>query len=219
MAIYNIQYKIENLENSLKFSYAEARTRCSEMLYTLYFILNTRAERGFTLIETFVAVSILAFAVVAPLSLASRSLSTARYARDQVIASNLAQDALEFVRARRDLNLITIARIGTGVWNEGLPTSVPPGLDKPFVVDSVSGLIQECTSSCDKMLFDDATGLYTYSTGVPSLYTRTVTMRQSTTNPLEATVRVVVSWRSAVYGGQRSVIVEDELYGWIPEQN
>jgi hypothetical protein len=30
---------------------------------------------------------------------------------------------------------------------------------------------------------------------------------------------VVVSWRSAVYGGQRAVTVEDELYGWIPEQN
>jgi prepilin-type N-terminal cleavage/methylation domain-containing protein len=176
-------------------------------------------HQGFTLIETFVAVTILAFAVTAPLSLASRSLSTARYARDQVVASNLAQDAIEFVRAKRDFNLIQIAKTGTGDWSAGLPVSVPPATDRPFIVDSVTGSIAECTGSCDKMLFDGATGLYTYSSGNPSLYTRTVTMKRSVTNPLEASVRVVVSWRSAVYGGQRAITIEDELYGWIPNQN
>jgi prepilin-type N-terminal cleavage/methylation domain-containing protein len=181
-------------------------------------IKNT-TQRGFTLIETFVAVSILSLAVVAPLTLASRSLSTARYARDQVVASNLAQDAIEFVRAKRDFNLIAIAKTGAGDWAAGLPTSTPPQSDKPFVVDSVSGVVTECASVCDKILFDNATGLYTYTTGNPSLFTRTVTMKISPTNALESTVRVVVSWRSAVYGGQRSVIIEDQLYGWIPEQN
>jgi type II secretory pathway pseudopilin PulG len=173
---------------------------------------------AFTLIETFVAVTILSFAVTAPLSLASKSLSTARYARDQVVASNLAQDAVEFVRAKRDFNLIQIAKTGSGDWLTGLPFSTPPAADKPFTVDSVSGDIDECSGSCGKILFDTVTGLYTYASGNPSLFTRTVTMKQSVTNPLEATVRVVVSWRSAVYGGLRSVIIEDELYGWIPEQ-
>lgn len=174
---------------------------------------------GFTLIETFVAITILSFAILAPLSLASQSLSTARYARDQVVASNLGQDAVEFVRAKRDFNLIQIAKTGSGDWLSGIPTSLSGGLEKPFVVDSVAGTVQECSGGCSKILFDGVTGLYTYSTGNPSIYTRTVTVKQSPTNPLEATVRVVVAWRSAVYGGQRSVIIEDELYGWIPEQN
>lgn len=178
-----------------------------------------KTQPAFTLIETFVAITILSFAVIAPLTLASQSLSTARYARDQVVASNLAQDAVEFVRAKRDFNLIQIARTGSGNWIDGLPVSVPPAPDMPFVVDSVSGVVNTCNGPCDKILFDVATGLYTYTTGNPSLYTRTVTMRQSPTNPLEATVRVVVSWRSAVYAGQRSVVIEDELYGWIPNQN
>lgn len=176
-------------------------------------------DSGFTLIETFVAVTILTFAVVAPLSLANRSLTTARYARDQVVASNLAQDAVEFVRAKRDFNLIQIAKTGSGVWNDGLPTSVQPAADRPFIVDSVSGLVQECNGPCEKMQFDGTTGLYTHAVGNPSLFTRTVTMRQSPTNDLEATVRVVVTWRSSVIGGARSVIIEDELYGWIPNQN
>jgi Tfp pilus assembly protein PilV len=174
---------------------------------------------AFTLIETFVAITILAFAVTAPLSLASRSLSTARYARDQVVASNLAQDAIEFVRAKRDFNLIQIAKTGAGDWSAGLPVSLSYAADRSFVVDSVTGSITECSGSCDKMLFDGTTGLYTYSAGNPSLYTRTVTMKRSATNPLEASVRVVVSWRSAVYGGQRAITIEDELYGWIPNQN
>jgi Tfp pilus assembly protein PilV len=174
---------------------------------------------GFTLIETFVAVTILAFSIVAPLSLANRSLATARYARDQVVASNLAQDAVEFVRARRDRNLIGIAKNGTGTWNAGIPTTLPPAPEAPFTVDSVNGAITSCTGACAELRYDTTTGLYSYMTGVPSPYTRTVTFVQSPTNPLEARLRVVVSWRSHAFGGPRAVTIEDQLYGWVPTQN
>ena len=47
--------------------------------------------RGFTLIETLVAISLLMVAIVAPMSLTARSLATAYYARDQITAFHLAQ--------------------------------------------------------------------------------------------------------------------------------
>ena len=73
------------------------------------------ASRGMTLIETLVAISILAVAIVAPMTLTMQSLSSAYYARDQVVASNLAQEAIESVRAVRDGNILRIALNGPDV--------------------------------------------------------------------------------------------------------
>ncbi len=61
-------------------------------------------ERGFSLIETLVAVVILVSAVVGPLTLAQRSIRSAVYARDQVIAGFLAEEAIEYIRSVRDEN-------------------------------------------------------------------------------------------------------------------
>jgi type II secretory pathway pseudopilin PulG len=177
------------------------------------------SHSGFTLIETFVAVSILAVSVVAPLSLASRSLAIARYSRDQVVATHLAQDAIEYVRAKRDANLLGIARTGLGNWVNGLTISAKNAALQPFIVDSVYDQVIPCSGTCAPLKFDASTGLYTYTLGKASIYTRTVTLVRSATEPLEATLTVTVTWRSGGVGGARRVVIEDELYGWIPEQN
>ncbi|MFA7252448.1 MAG: prepilin-type N-terminal cleavage/methylation domain-containing protein [Candidatus Paceibacterota bacterium] len=59
-------------------------------------------KKGFTLIEALVAVSILMVAVAAPITIAQKGLSSAVYSKDQMIASYLAQDALEYVINQRD---------------------------------------------------------------------------------------------------------------------
>ena len=69
----------------------------------------TSESKGFTLIETMVAISILMVAIVAPMSLAAQSLSAAYYARDQITAFYLAQEGIEVVRSVRDTNILKIA--------------------------------------------------------------------------------------------------------------
>jgi prepilin-type N-terminal cleavage/methylation domain-containing protein len=59
-------------------------------------------SHGFTLIETLVAVTILTLAVVGPLLAASRGLVAATTAKDQLTASFLAQEGIEYVRLIRD---------------------------------------------------------------------------------------------------------------------
>lgn len=66
-------------------------------------------KRGFTLIETFIAVSILMLAVVGPLTIAQKGIRAGAIAKEQTVAAFLAQDALEFLRAYRD---------GSPTWND-----------------------------------------------------------------------------------------------------
>lgn len=66
--------------------------------------------KGFTLLETIVAVGVLAIGIVASLTLVSKSVQTVRMSQNRLIASYLAQEGVELVRNIRD-----------GNWNNGDP--------------------------------------------------------------------------------------------------
>ncbi len=66
---------------------------------------NQTYNRGFTLIETFVAVLILIFAVIAPMGLLARAISDGNFAKNQVTAYFLAQEGVELVINKRDQNV------------------------------------------------------------------------------------------------------------------
>lgn len=170
------------------------------------FLQATHDEHAFTMIETLVAITILTMSVAAPLTLAAKSLQAAQYSRDQIVAFNLAQEAIEVVRAQRDSNLIQIvAGNATLDWLEGVPvvevvdvtcpqTATNPFSSgiilpcKPFRVEGgkpievpvgTSGPITACTSvPCPVMLFDTTNGWYNYTAGTQSRYTRTVMVRR-----------------------------------------
>lgn len=70
------------------------------------FKLILKKKRGFTLLEALVAISILMVAVVAPITIAQKGLSSAVYSKNQMTASYLAQDALEYVINKKDQKAI-----------------------------------------------------------------------------------------------------------------
>lgn len=59
-------------------------------------------SKGFTILETLVAISILLISIVGPLTVAEKGLVAASTAQDQMTATYLAEDLLEFVRDVRD---------------------------------------------------------------------------------------------------------------------
>lgn len=71
--------------------------------------------RGFSLIETLVAIVVLIGAIVGPLTLAAQGVKAASLFKNQLIASNLAQEGMELVHAKRDSNILQ----GQG-WMDGI---------------------------------------------------------------------------------------------------
>jgi prepilin-type N-terminal cleavage/methylation domain-containing protein len=64
----------------------------------------TTPLKGFTLVETMVAISLLAVALVGPYVAVQNAVQGSYVARDQLIASQLAQEGVEYVRGVRDNN-------------------------------------------------------------------------------------------------------------------
>lgn len=69
---------------------------------------HTHSEKGFTLVETLIGITILLVSVITPLSVASYAITYSNNARDEVVATNLAQEALEFIRNERDKSFMAV---------------------------------------------------------------------------------------------------------------
>jgi prepilin-type N-terminal cleavage/methylation domain-containing protein len=146
-----------------------------------------RAQRGFTLIETVVAILILSLTVGALLTLTANGIFSVRYARNQIVANNLAQEALEYIRNTRDTARQQVPQISWDAWlmtlNVGIggeqhALSTPRGcfqtganqgcIIDPYTSDATiweqtySGSCTSGATGCPYIWFYPGTGFYTY---------------------------------------------------------
>jgi hypothetical protein len=181
-------------------------------------------DAGFTLIETLVAVSFLTLAILSPMTLATQSLSSAYYARDQVTAFHLAQEAIESVRAKRDENILTIAQGGGAGLSDGILTGIPVGA--LFVVDTRDNRMVTCSGSCPALRTDGnfyaygavgTTLIYDTQSGwVSTRFTRQV-LAQFIEGTNEIRVSATVLWRTGSFQ-ERSFTISENLYRWIDDE-
>jgi len=174
----------------------------------------TTAVRGFTLIETLVAVLLLVSAIAGPLTLAAKGLSAALIARDQMVAFYLAQDAVEYVRYVRDSNKLSSAPSG---WLAGLSLCIGTS---GCTIDPTSGTIAACGTSCPYLLkYDDGANhkYFTYDsqgTQTPQRFLRTITLASPAGGGgTEEILTVSVSWR-AQSGVTRAIVVRENILDW-----
>lgn len=67
-------------------------------------IYSNIKNKGFTILETLVAITIILIAITGPLDIIAHSLKASYYSRDEVTAFYLAQEAIEYARNERDNN-------------------------------------------------------------------------------------------------------------------
>lgn len=92
-----------------------------------------RKQKGFTLLETMIAMAILSFGVLSMASFFSQGLKNSNQVQMQYIANQKAQEALETIYTARDTQLLSFAELNNvsagGVFKDGPQPLLAPGPD------------------------------------------------------------------------------------------
>jgi len=150
--------------------------------------------RGFTLIETMVAISILLMSMTSPIIIAKQGMVSARQARNSITAFYMAQDAIEYIKNVRDSNFLN---------GQSWLTNFGPCIDNFCQVDTLDDDFTTAFSSCDAIngcpvinKLTDINGnftFYDYNTDYPSSgFVRNVKI--VTINSDEVRVEVKILW-------------------------
>ncbi len=195
--------------------------------------LTIKNLQGFTLIETLLAVLLLATAIAGPLTIASKGLSAALVAKDQISAFYLAQDAMEQVRFIRDSNTL-----GGGDWLTG--AGAASGIDlTPCVsadgnaacqLDSLGVFPAAPTACpggiCEFMRYDSGNNSFNYHNAAtapytPQRYLRTISIKTpacnaggGVCNTEEAVVTIQVTWSDLAGVTHMAIRVRENLLKW-----
>lgn len=191
--------------------------------------MNYTPSKGFTLVETLVAITILLLVVTGPITIAQKGIQSAYYANDQQTAIFLAQEGIESIKRLRDENGIETIHNGTDSWewHGNLESSCKSsnGCDLSIGTNGGEEQVNEyipCTPASDcKLNVYEADGgssnktIYSHSTGAgwdPSPFTRVITLENLTAE--EVAVTVSVSWiNTNLFGGQeRTIQLRTVLY-------
>lgn len=154
-------------------------------------------NRGQTLVESLVAISILTTGFLGILTLLARSLSLNRVISDNYTATYLAAEGIEIVK-----NIILNNRIQNVAWNEGLSAGTYEAVYSDTALES---------NQNRNLLFDTSEHLYNYSRGQPTSFKRRIEIQEIDVNEIK--VKSIVSWTTRG-GGNFSVELEDRFFKW-----
>jgi prepilin-type N-terminal cleavage/methylation domain-containing protein len=175
-------------------------------------------QRAFTLVEAMVAISILSLAVTGPLVIAQKGLGSAIYAKDQITAFYLAQEAVEYIRNVRDSN-----RIAGTPWlgqfavckEDGTSPARKCKIDSQYADFSTSGAIELCPNGvCPPLSFDTTNNIYGYGstqTWRPTPFTRTISI-DDRASPKEAVISVTIAWNTKLFLPQKTFTIKEYIF-------
>ncbi|MEK7662096.1 MAG: prepilin-type N-terminal cleavage/methylation domain-containing protein [Patescibacteria group bacterium] len=176
-------------------------------------------NRGFSLVEMLVATSILIISIVGPMTLVSKGVFFSNYAKDQISAFYLAQEAVEYLRNVRDNN-----NIAGGTWNTyktSLINLCMVNLNaNGCKVDIPATTISSCNSptNCGLLNRNDTSGLYSYQAGVgwvPTQFERRIKVYNEPTsdpNSNEIHIEVEMVWTNGTL--VKNFIIKENLFAW-----
>ncbi len=180
---------------------------------------KSNLSHGFTLVETLVAVAILATSITGLIAVTARGINDGVFVKNKLTASYLSQEGVELVRNMRDTSALQgdswslfLANQQTGVGHCYSQTGT-----RACFIDGSSGEIfaDECIEGvCNALTYEESSGTYGYTSFTESPFTRTIRIRPvNPTSPHEVEIISDVSWRQ----GTRTHVVSYYYYlmDWI----
>lgn len=177
--------------------------------------IKNQGEKGFSLLETVVALGILVVGIGGAVGLVAQSLSSIEAIKNKVIAANLAEEGIEVVRNLRDENWLNDVH-----WR-GEGGGIALNVDTDYRVQyNATALI----NFSDTPLQVNSAGYYgyngqtfngqTFSGGSDTVFKRKITLSTVTKADGTQVMKVVsrVDWTEK--GRARSISIEDWLYNW-----
>ena len=161
--------------------------------------LNTN-ERGMTLVEALVAILILVFGIVPSLAIVFTGNAFAYSIRNNLVASNLAQEGIEVVRAIRDAN-----------WFNNQPFDMGL-LDGTYRLEWSSDIL--LPESGNPPLKVTPAGLYNYSSGIDTTFQRRMIITKIDPAGCSCELRVIAEVTWLERSGPKTIQVESHLFNW-----
>lgn len=170
-------------------------------------MLKENNKKGFSLIETMIAVAIIGIAIGGPYLVINSALSNFLDAENRFKAVFLAQEGMELVRNVRDNNFINIVVGGADVdtWDDGL---IPSNC---YEIDYNDTSLTSCSVGSLRNLKINSDGFYNYDSGKDTIFKRYITISNCGTDCLE--IRSIVKWKFK--GEERQYELVGKLYNWI----
>jgi Tfp pilus assembly protein PilV len=183
--------------------------------------IHRNTNKGFTIVETLVAVAILMISIAGPLVVANQSLKAAQYSKNQSIATFLAQETIEYIKNIKNNNhangvgltnwLLTPSNVknDSGIQLD-LSTacktsSMVAGTNNLCDLDSKEALTGSLHNNCQNsatnppkqgcIIYKDSNNNYSSnsSSGTATNFRRFFTV-DAQANGTEARIKVTVSW-------------------------
>ena len=159
-----------------------------------------RHDKGFTLVEALVALTILTVGLVPAFIQASNAVALSGSVRNSLIAAHLASEGAEIARSLRDAD-----------WAAGRPFGQSlSGCDAGCRVQWDSQAMLPLTGN-PPLLVDQTSGLYQYATGNESRFSRQIFVTTVSAQELKLDVRV--SWNEN--SGPKEFAIEYRLFNWL----
>lgn len=176
-------------------------------------------QKGFTLIETLVAIFVLTLGVVATSAVTQRNLQSSFYARDQVVAYFLAEEAVEVLGNIRDTSVLRGGDWLLGFEDAGVVFEA--NQTETVCVDAARNPNPPAIVPCppannNRLKFNPASGGYGYTTGTnwaTSRYVREIRLKPVITGNEVQTieVQVTITWSNTL-ASNKSITIYKTLY-------
>lgn len=180
----------------------------------------TNQKKGFTLLETLIAIFILSLALTGPIYIATLAIRSSVETRDNISAYYLAEEAIEVIRNVRDTNSLN-GRNWIGVaFDNNLRKCVSAGSAKNTCVMTTGSdnqyIFTPCTgSTCEPLVFTP-TQTITYgaptfdpSLDIQSKFTRSIYIDEIHINK-EMIAHSIVTWQDK--GRERKLEITEHLF-------